>query len=98
MRVKKMMIKSMDFVMLDCKQATYLVTKKLDGKLSAFESTRLKLHLKTCDFCREYDIQSSKIDAVLKQTPDDLDQKYTHKHRLDTKKKQEIVKKIVDNQ
>ena len=84
--------------MLDCKSATLLVTKKLDGNISFWERIRLKTHLLNCKFCYNFNIQSEKIDAVLKVTPDDLTHKCRHQHHLDAKKKQEIIDKLTENQ
>ena len=88
----------MDYIMLDCKSATLLVTKKLDGKLTFWERIRLKMHLWNCKFCYNFNIQSEKIDAVLKITPDDLTHKCQHRHHLDERKKQEIIRELTENQ
>ncbi len=37
---------------ISCKQATYLHTKKVEGKLSFAEKVGLKLHLLYCRICR----------------------------------------------
>ena len=80
--------------MLDCKQAALLVTKKLDGKLTFWEHFRLKMHLLNCKFCYNFDIQSEKIDGILKATPDELSKKCCKNHRMDENKKNKIIQQL----
>lgn len=40
--------------MLNCKQATQLVSHELDQKLSLSQRISLKLHLLICHYCRNY--------------------------------------------
>jgi len=101
MSIKKLMIKIMDWVMLDCRQATLLITKKLEDEITFIENLRLKLHLMNCNFCNTFNLQSKKIDELLKQNPDDLQQKCTHHHKMNKQKKEKIIKKLnkyLDNQ
>ncbi len=69
MSLKKILIKIMDFILLDCKQATFLVTKELEGSLTFWEKIRLKMHLLNCKFCYNFNVQNEKIDGILKATP-----------------------------
>jgi len=97
MNYKKPLIKLMDWLLLDCKKATFLASKRLDNKISFIENLRLKLHLANCNFCYNFDLQSKKIDEALKKIPDELDQKCYNKYHLDTgiknKIKDELTKK-----
>jgi len=98
MKFKRILIKIMDKIMLDCRQATLLVSKKLDGKLKLTEKIRLKLHLMNCNFCYNFDIQSEKIDEIIKITPDDLYRKCRHKESFSSVKKKKIIDKLTENQ
>jgi len=97
MNYKKPVIKLMDWLLLDCKTATLLATKRLDGQLGFFENLRLKLHLANCKFCYNYNLQSKKIDEVLKVTPKDLDKKCCNDGHLDPKIKKKIKDKLSKN-
>lgn len=43
--------------MLSCKEATQLMSQKMDGKLSAMNRLSLGLHLLICRGCRNFDDQ-----------------------------------------
>ncbi len=75
-----------------------MVTKKLDGKLTFRERLRLKMHLLNCKFCYIFNVQSEKIDVILKATPDKLSEKYCKNHRMDEQKKKEIIHQLLKNQ
>lgn len=45
------------FKMMMCKEATRLMSKRLDAPLSFQEKLSLKLHLAMCDACRNCDKQ-----------------------------------------
>ncbi len=92
--MKKIFVKIMDKLLLDCNQATFLVSKKLDGKLSFIEKIRLKLHLMNCKFCYTFNVQSEKIDEILKITPDNLQKKCRHTVHLSDKVKKNILKEM----
>jgi len=98
MNYKKPVIKLMDWLLLDCKTATLLATKHLDGQLGFFENLRLKLHLANCKFCYNFNLQSQKIDVVLKLTPDKLDKKCCNDLHLDPKIKNKLKNELIDNQ
>ena len=44
-------------LLLNCKQATHLLSEALDRPLSLGERLELKLHLKICTGCRRYQQQ-----------------------------------------
>jgi len=43
--------------MLKCKQASVLMSQRLDGKLSPWQALQLRLHLLLCDGCRNFNKQ-----------------------------------------
>lgn len=47
--------------MISCKDATYLVSKKEEKKLSFLEMIQLKIHLLICIFCRLFEQQTKLI-------------------------------------
>jgi hypothetical protein len=51
----------------NCKQATFLIEKKLIGRLTLREKIELGIHLIGCSWCRLYDIQSRKIGEMVRQ-------------------------------
>jgi len=49
------------FFNITCKQATYLLSKKEEGRLTWIEKWRLSAHLGICSFCRLFEIQTNFI-------------------------------------
>ncbi len=47
--------------MISCKEATFLISKKEENKLSFVEKIKLKMHLLICSFCRLFEKQSKLI-------------------------------------
>jgi predicted anti-sigma-YlaC factor YlaD len=43
---------------ISCKKATYLVSKKEEGKLNWIESIQLRTHMTICSLCRLFEQQS----------------------------------------
>lgn len=48
----------LNFILLSCKKATFLLSKKEEGKLMPVEKIQLKLHLTVCDFCTQFEKQT----------------------------------------
>ena len=46
------------FIYLSCKRATFLMSKKEEGKLMPLEKIQLKLHLNICGFCSRFEKQT----------------------------------------
>ncbi len=53
--------------MLSCKEATQLMSQKMDGKLSAMNRLSLELHLLLCNGCRNFDGQIQFIRKAVKR-------------------------------
>ena len=64
-KLKNMMMKGMSKIMLDCDKATLLVTKTEFVKLGWVDRIKLKMHLASCKFCRNFSEQSNYISAQL---------------------------------
>jgi hypothetical protein len=96
--MKKILIKIMNRTTLDCHQATFLIAKQLNGQLGFTEKLRLKSHLAYCKFCENFNIESKKIDKILKANPDDLPISSHYKQTLTTEIKEKIKQKITENE
>lgn len=51
---------------LSCKQAAYLIEKRLHVPLSVSERIRLAVHLAICKLCRAYNIKAIFLDRLIK--------------------------------
>ncbi|MBT9484483.1 hypothetical protein [Sediminibacterium sp.] len=56
--MKKIMMK---YLMVNCKEATFLMAKKEEGKLSVMEGIKLAMHTSMCSFCKKFEKQTSQI-------------------------------------
>ena len=54
---------------INCRSATFLISKKDERAITFFENLQLQLHLKVCSLCRLFKIQSSFILRNIKQQP-----------------------------
>jgi hypothetical protein len=57
------------FFMISCKEATYLVSLKEEGKLSFSKYLKLELHLAICILCKRFEIQTGHFCKIAKQYP-----------------------------
>jgi hypothetical protein len=51
----------MKYLMINCKEATFLMAKKEEGKLSFAERMKLSVHTSMCSLCRKFEKQTSRI-------------------------------------
>ncbi|QNN40213.1 zf-HC2 domain-containing protein [Pedobacter roseus] len=51
-------------IIYNCNQATFLIEKKLAGKITASETLQLRIHLAGCSVCKIYQQQSILINQV----------------------------------
>jgi anti-sigma factor ChrR (cupin superfamily) len=56
--MKKFMMK---YLMISCREATYLMAKKEEGKLSFAGRIKLSIHTSMCSMCRKFEKQTSQI-------------------------------------
>ncbi|MDZ4070196.1 MAG: hypothetical protein U1C70_00105 [Sediminibacterium sp.] len=56
----------MGLFIISCKKATYLVSKKEEGKLNWIESIQLRSHMAICSLCRLFEQQSKFISKQAK--------------------------------
>lgn len=56
--MKKFMMK---YLMVNCKEATFLMAKKEEGKLSLIGRIKLSIHTSMCSLCRKFEKQTGRI-------------------------------------
>ena len=78
-------------IIYNCKQATFLIEKKVYTRLTFREVIELRIHLYGCDFCRLYSKQSRMINDMVQQLFHSTTQAYT---RLDDNFKKELQNRI----
>jgi len=61
--LKKMMVNGMSKIMLDCENATLLITKGEFEQLGWMSKVKLRMHLASCKFCRNFSEQSKYISS-----------------------------------
>jgi hypothetical protein len=69
----------------NCHQATFLIEKKLIGRITLREEIELRIHLFGCSVCRIYQNQTKKITEMIRQLF--ADSSNSEKHLDDTFKK-----------
>ena len=75
----------MNVLNISCKKATYLVSKKEQGKINFFDRVTLQIHLKICSLCRRFEEQTG---FIIKNT--------NHNH-LEEKLSEETKTRIIEN-
>jgi hypothetical protein len=51
-------------IIYNCKQATFLIERRISGKITAAETLKLHVHLAGCSVCKIYQQQSILINSV----------------------------------
>jgi len=54
-------------IMISCHEATYLISKKQEDKLSLTEQMKLSLHLMYCKYCNRFAKQTKQITKSIKE-------------------------------
>ncbi|WP_214073494.1 hypothetical protein [Mucilaginibacter sp. dw_454] len=78
-------------IVYNCKQATFLIEKKLISKLTFREKIELRIHLYGCSVCRIFNKQSAVINQMVKQLFSDANSDQKH---LDNDFKQGLQQRI----
>lgn len=71
--------------MISCKEATYLVSLKEEGKLSLSKYLKLELHLAICILCKRFEMQTGHICNIAKQYPLKPEAKMSTEKKLEIK-------------
>jgi len=80
-------------IIYNCKQATFLIEKRITGKITAAETLQLHVHLKGCSVCKIYQRQSILINKVFSDFENsDVKLDETFKKTLKDKIEKEINK------
>jgi hypothetical protein len=74
---------------ITCKQAVDYISKKEEGKLSAWQRVKLWRHLAGCSLCHRFSIQNKMIIKLLSG------HQYLPQHQLSQEDKQQIVDAIL---
>lgn len=85
------MRKLMNFILLSCKKATFLIEKREIAMLSAKEKVQLKLHTSMCDACRSYEKQSKTVNKALSKW---FGNSYKKKEVLSKEAKDRIIQEL----
>ena len=51
----------MKYLIISCKEATFLTAKNEEGKLSFLQRIKLTFHTSMCTYCKRFEKQSSEI-------------------------------------
>jgi len=78
-------------IIYNCKKATFLIDKKLVGKISFREHIELHIHLIGCGVCKLYNKQSKKINEMVRQF---FKSAMNQEIKLDDNFKQELQQRI----
>lgn len=71
--------------MISCKEATYLVSLKEEGKLSIVKYLKLKLHLTICVLCKRFEIQTGEFCQLAKHLPEHTSNKMSTEKKIEIK-------------
>jgi hypothetical protein len=78
-------------IQYNCKKATFLIEKKLIGRITLREQLELRIHLLGCSVCRVYQKQTGKINEMIRQLFNNAVNKKT---KLDDEFKKDLQDRI----
>ena len=78
----------MSLLNISCKKATYLVSKKEQGKINLFDSVTLRMHLGICSLCKRFEQQTG---FIITNT------KHTHNEEKLSEEVKERIKKVISD-
>ena len=86
-KILELMTEELKNIIYNCKQATFLIEKRISGQITEEEASQLQVHLAGCSICRTYQKQSLLIVSLFTGLPSD-------KLRLDDAFKQRLQQRI----
>lgn len=78
-------------IQYNCKKATFLIEKKMIGRITLREQLELRIHLFGCSVCRIYQKQTIKITEMIRQLFNNAVNKET---KLDDEFKKDLQDRI----
>jgi len=78
----------MSLLNISCKKATYLVSKKEQGRINLFDRITLRMHLSICSLCRRFEQQTG---FIIKHT------KHTHTEEKLSEEVKERIKEALES-
>jgi len=81
--------------MITCKQATQLISDKLDQNLNLWQRLNLKIHLLLCHYCRKYARQIGFLHSASTQLDQHIES--NDQHALSPESKQKLKTAIKDS-
>jgi len=78
----------MSLLNISCKKATYLVSKKEQGRINLFDRITLRMHLGICSLCRRFEQQTG---FIIKNT------KHTHTEEKLSEEVKERIKEALES-
>jgi hypothetical protein len=81
--------------MLDCKQASQIISQSLDRPLTMRERFALKLHLLICKYCKQFSQQLHTLRVTIKQMTASVED--NHQIELPNAAKKRITDMVVAN-
>lgn len=79
-KMKHNMMVFMSKRMIACDEAGFLISFRLDAKLSFKQQMQLKVHLMTCHLCRKYASQIAQLNSAVEKYRDDCNSGTCHHH------------------
>ena len=76
----------MSLLNISCKKATYLISKKEQGRINMFDRITLQMHLGICSLCKRFEKQTG---FIIKNT------KHTHTEEKLSEEVKERIKKVI---
>lgn len=67
LEIKMIIMNELRKIRHNCRKATFLIEKKLVGKITLRERLELRIHLAGCSVCRVFEQQSIAINKLLKE-------------------------------
>lgn len=87
------MQKLINKLIFSCQKACELIDKKSLAKLTVKENVMLRMHTAVCDGCKTYQVQSKKLDELLKLHIQKTDETQIP-HIINNELKQQIISKL----
>ncbi|MCT4587673.1 MAG: hypothetical protein N4A71_07615 [Carboxylicivirga sp.] len=82
-------------MMITCKEATFLISKKQQDRLNFFEKMQLRLHLMMCKYCRRFSIQVNFMTKAIQRMKNKVEERGVE-IKLNEEQKKRLRRKITE--